>query len=111
MLRVVDAFRHGLLELGYVEGRNFILEFRWAHGKTAELLLPLTQDEQAAIAGTSGVYQRGYSAHARVKRQDQRRARWWQRGRGTLVIMSVGDDKNASMRTVLRDFRSLEPSR
>jgi len=27
-----DAFREGLRDLGYVEGRNIILEFRFAHG-------------------------------------------------------------------------------
>jgi len=27
-----DAFREGLRDLGYVEGRNIILEFRLAHG-------------------------------------------------------------------------------
>jgi putative ABC transport system substrate-binding protein len=29
---IFDAFREGLRDLGYVEGRNVILEFRLAHG-------------------------------------------------------------------------------
>jgi putative ABC transport system substrate-binding protein len=30
---LVEAFQHGLLELGYVEGRNIIIENRWANGE------------------------------------------------------------------------------
>ena len=38
MLRsVVEPFRHGLRELGYVEGRNVSIEFRWAEGRHERL--------------------------------------------------------------------------
>lgn len=33
----VDALRTGLRDLGYVEGRNIIIEFRWAEGKNDRL--------------------------------------------------------------------------
>jgi putative ABC transport system substrate-binding protein len=33
----VEAFREGLRDLGYVEGRDIVLEFRWAEGKLDRL--------------------------------------------------------------------------
>src|ERR1700687_1015712 len=34
---VLEAFREGLRDLGYVEGRNIVLEYRWAEGKLDRL--------------------------------------------------------------------------
>src|SRR5262245_34179443 len=35
--RVTEAFRQGLRDLGYVEGRNVVIEYRSAEGKTERL--------------------------------------------------------------------------
>jgi putative ABC transport system substrate-binding protein len=34
---LIDTFRQGLRELGYVEGRNIVLEYRWAKGREEQL--------------------------------------------------------------------------
>jgi putative ABC transport system substrate-binding protein len=40
---LVGAFRDGLRELGYVEGRNIVIEYRWAEGEYARLPALITE--------------------------------------------------------------------
>jgi putative tryptophan/tyrosine transport system substrate-binding protein len=51
----VEAFRNGLREVGFIEGHNIAIEYRWAEGEYArlsELAADLVQHKVAVIVAT-----------------------------------------------------------
>jgi putative tryptophan/tyrosine transport system substrate-binding protein len=55
----IEAFRQGLRDLGYVEGRNVVIEYRWAEGKPErirELAEELVRLKVDVIMAPSSIY-------------------------------------------------------
>ena len=54
-----DAFTQGLNEIGYVEGRNLAIEFRWAelqYDRLSALASDLVRRQVAAIVAVGGIH-------------------------------------------------------
>jgi putative tryptophan/tyrosine transport system substrate-binding protein len=54
---MLSALRQGLMEAGFVEGRNILIEQRWAHGQLGrlpELAVELVRLQVAAIVVSGG---------------------------------------------------------
>ena len=64
---LVDAFREGLREHGYEEGRNIVIEYRWADGKYEQFPALVAE----LIAAKVDVYR--YRRHARGARDEEGR--------------------------------------
>jgi hypothetical protein len=64
----LDAFIQGLRELGYIERRNILIEYRFAEGKADRL--PELAMELVRLKGGRDLY-RGHTSHFRSQASDE----------------------------------------
>ena len=81
----LEAFRQGLRDLGYVEGQNLVIEYRYAEGRDDRLadlaaeLVRLKMDVIVAVAGASAT-RAAQHARAEWKNSSSTRRRAGRRG-------------------------------
>ena len=67
----VEAFRQGLAEAGFVEGRNVAIEFRWANiqfGRVPALATDLVQRDVAVLVAAGGTVRAAKAATPGTRR-------------------------------------------
>ena len=72
----LDAFRQGLRELGYVEGKNIVIEYRWAKGDSSGCRprAELVRLKVDLIVRRTSIYTGGQSERPRRSRSSRRPA-------------------------------------
>src|SRR5262249_38741124 len=76
---VTDAFAKGLNEIGYVEGRNLAIEYRWAelqYDRLPALASDLVRHQVAVIAAVGGAHSGLAAKGGDIDNSDRFRQRW-----------------------------------
>src|SRR5262249_9749617 len=97
----IEAFRQGLSALGYVEGRNLTIEYRWGEGKPERMLAlakELVRLKVDIIMAPSSIYTEAakqahhfHEPHRSARRRSRRKPRASRRQCDRVVADDAGD--------------------